>query len=74
VLTGPSDRQLGLLAGFHIWRDQFLGVSLAFVVICDGTGGQGKVVLLERGCWFKSGEFVVLLRLRRWEGSDLGPR
>jgi hypothetical protein len=61
VLIGPSDRQLGLLAGLQIWRDQFLGMSLAFMVIRDGAGGRVEVVLLERGCLFGGGGFVVLL-------------
>jgi hypothetical protein len=49
-------------------------VLLAFVVICDGAGGLGEVILLERGCWYGGGGFVVLPRLRRWEATDLGPR
>jgi hypothetical protein len=44
------------------------------VVIHDGVGGQVEVVLLERGCCSGSGGFVVLLRLRRWEATDLGLR
>jgi hypothetical protein len=32
------------------------------------------VVLLERGCLFGGGGFVVLLRLYRWEAIDVGPR
>jgi hypothetical protein len=47
VLTDPTDRQLGLLAGLQIWQDQFLGVSLAFVVLRDGAGGWGEVILLD---------------------------
>ena len=50
MLVGLSDRQLGLLVVLQIWRDQFLVVSLAFVIIRDGAGGWGEVVLLERGC------------------------
>jgi hypothetical protein len=51
VLFGPSDHQLGLLAILQIWRDLFLGVSLAFIIICDDAGGRGKVVSLEQRCW-----------------------
>jgi hypothetical protein len=32
-----EDRQLGLLTFLQIWRDLFLGVSLAFVVIHSGA-------------------------------------
>jgi hypothetical protein len=42
VRTGPSDRQLGLLVSVKIWWDQCLDVSLAFMVILDGTGGQAR--------------------------------
>jgi hypothetical protein len=47
VLVDLSGRQLGLLAVLQIWRDLFLDVSLAFVVVHDGTGDRGEVVLLE---------------------------
>jgi hypothetical protein len=39
VLVDLSDRQHCILVVLQIWRDQFLDVSLAFVVIRDGTGG-----------------------------------
>jgi hypothetical protein len=55
-------------------RDQFLGVLLAFVVIRDGASGRDEVILLERGCWSRGGGFVILLLLRQWEATDLGPR
>jgi hypothetical protein len=55
VLFGSSDRQLGLLVVLHIWRDLFLGVSLAF------ADGWGEVVSLEQGCWSGGGGSVVLL-------------
>jgi hypothetical protein len=47
VLVDLSGRQVGLLTGLQIWRDLFLDVSLAFVVVHDGAGGRGEVVLLE---------------------------
>jgi hypothetical protein len=59
VLFDPSDRQLGLLAILQIWRDLFLGVSLAY------AGGWGKMISPERGCWSGGGGFAVLSRLRR---------
>jgi hypothetical protein len=67
MLTGLSDQQLCLLTGLQIWRDQILGVSLAFVVIGDGAGAgdRGEVVLLERACWSKGCAFAFLLRLCR---------
>jgi hypothetical protein len=74
VLTGPSDRQLGLLAGLQIWWDQFLGVSLVFVVIHDSVDSRREVVLLEPGCWSGGGGFAVLLRLYRCDEIDLGLR
>jgi hypothetical protein len=55
VLFGPSDRRLGLFAVLQIWRDMFLGVSLAY------ADGRGKVVSLEQGCWSGGGGSVVLL-------------
>jgi hypothetical protein len=45
VLIDRSDRQLGLLVILRIWRDQFLGVSPAFVVIHDGVGGRARWML-----------------------------
>lgn len=74
MLVDLSGRRLGLLVVLQIWRDLFLNVSLAFVVVHDGPGGQGEVVLLERRCWSGGGGYVVLLRLRRWEAAYLGPR
>ena len=64
MLIGPSDWQLGLLAVLQIWRDQFLGVSLALVVIRDGASGRGEVgssraSMLVRRWWISA----VLLRL-----------
>jgi hypothetical protein len=44
------------------------------MVIHDGSGSQDEVVLLEQGCWSGGGGFVVLLRLSRWEATDLSPR
>jgi hypothetical protein len=38
-----------------IWRDMFLGMSLAY------ADDRGKVVSLEQGCWFGGGRSVVLL-------------
>lgn len=49
-------------------------MSSMFVVIYDGAGGRDEVVLLERRCWSGGVGYVVLLRLRRWEAADLGPR
>jgi hypothetical protein len=47
---------------FRSGEISFLGVSLAFVVIRDGSGGgQGEVILLEQGCWSRGGGFVVPL-------------
>ena len=75
MLVGLSDQQLGLLVVPQIWRDPFLVVSLAFVVIRDDdAGGRGEVVLLEQGCWSGGGGSVVPLRHRRWEATYLGPR
>jgi hypothetical protein len=37
MLIDHSDRYLGLLIVLKIWRDRFIGVSLAFVVIHDDT-------------------------------------
>jgi hypothetical protein len=68
VLVDISDRQLGLLVVLQIWRDLFLGVSLAF------ADGRGEVVSLEQRYWSGGGGFTVLLRLHRWEAADLGPR
>jgi hypothetical protein len=68
VLFGPSDGQLSLLAILQIWRDTFLGLSLAY------AGGWGEVVSLERGCWSRGGGSAILPRLRRWEMMGLGPR
>jgi hypothetical protein len=48
VLIGHSDWQLGLLADPQIWRDQFLDVSLVFMIFHDSAGGRGKMILLER--------------------------
>jgi hypothetical protein len=59
VLIGPSDQQLGLLAGLQMWRDQFLGVLLAFVIIRDGAGSLGEVILMDQVCWIGDGGFVV---------------
>jgi hypothetical protein len=55
VLVEVLDRQLGVLAGLHIWRDMFLVVSLTF------AGGWGEVVSLEREYWSGGGGYVVLL-------------
>jgi hypothetical protein len=49
VLVDPSYRQLDLLVVLQIWRDLFLGVSLAF------AGGRGEMVSLERECWSEGG-------------------
>jgi hypothetical protein len=59
VLVDLLDQQLGLLAVLQIWRDLFLDVSLAFVVIHDRAGGRGEVDALERGCWSGGGGSVV---------------
>jgi hypothetical protein len=58
------DRQFGLLTFLQIWLDLFLGVSLAFIFIHDGTRGRGEVDSLERGCWSGVGGFVIISRLR----------
>jgi hypothetical protein len=44
----------------HIWRDLFLGVSLAFVVIHNGAGGRGEVDALEKECWSEGGGSIVI--------------
>jgi hypothetical protein len=59
VLVDLLDRQLGLLAVLQIWRDLFLDVSLAFVVIHDNAWGRDEVDALERGCWSNGGGSVV---------------
>jgi uncharacterized membrane protein len=46
---------LGLLVVLQIWRDLFLGVSLAF------AGGRGEVVSMEQGCWSGGGISTILL-------------
>jgi hypothetical protein len=38
----------------------FLDVSLGFVVIHGGVGGQGKVDALEQGCWYRGGGSIVI--------------
>jgi hypothetical protein len=50
VLADFLDRRLGFLTILQIWRDQFLGVSLTFVVIHGGAGGWDEVDSPERGC------------------------
>jgi hypothetical protein len=65
VLFSPSDRYLGLLVILQIWRDHFLGVSLAFVVFGNNDGGRGEVFFLEQRCSYRGGGYAVLFRLRR---------
>jgi hypothetical protein len=74
VLVDLSDRQCGLLAVHQIWRELFLGVSLASIVSCGGAGGRGEVGALERGCWSGGGGSVVIPRLCWWDAVVLGPR
>jgi hypothetical protein len=54
----PSNQQLGLLVVHYIWRDLFLDVSLAFIVIHGGARGQGEVDALKQGGWFGGGGFI----------------
>jgi hypothetical protein len=65
VLVELFDRQLGLVIILQIWRDLFLDMSLAFIVIDDSAGGQGEVDDLERECWSGGGGSVVFPRLHR---------
>jgi hypothetical protein len=65
VLVDHLDRQRGLLTVHQIWRDLFLYMSLASVVIYGTAGGQGKMDALERGCWSEDAESVIIPRLHR---------
>jgi hypothetical protein len=57
----PSkDRQLNLLIVCQIWRDLFLGVSLAFVVIHGNAEGRDEVDALEQGGWSGGGGSGVI--------------
>jgi hypothetical protein len=55
-------------------RSSRRSLDLAFMVIRDGAGSRGEVILLKRGCWSGGGGFAFLLRLRQWEATYLGPR
>jgi hypothetical protein len=54
------------------WQLCILAVLLG--VIHDGSGGRGKVDVLEQGCWPGSGGSVFFFRLRWWDAVDFAPR
>jgi hypothetical protein len=45
VLVDSSDRRLGLIVFLQIWRDQFLDVSLAFVLSTTVLGIEARWML-----------------------------